>query len=474
MGKKLLTTVVVLLALIAAINAPQKYIPITVFLGSTTPYNTTWSGISDFKDYLERVYRRNIWNVDVDIILLDNFSVIDVNASKKYGDTYLRDVLVLIGPDIPLNDHEINIIRCFIKNGGSLLIADELGTVNNIIKKLFYAEISNETVSSYLLLINEGQQIEWYADILYPVKVKSLKIDLPSYLVDMGILKPCGYYIDTVSGFRNKFILAGCTVLGVSRVYVIADTSIFINKYFSEDSENSYLIKNFVVTLFNWLTGLNDYNGYGGHIRIYIDSGHYISTSINMPLPHIGRIIASYLESYGSEINEYFYSYIVNVPILMRLVLVVLITLTIYRIARRWYAGETIHDFPLESVGEQRIVVFSPEYEKMKVHIRRRGVYKQLIGKLYELTNIILKRKLNLVIEDLVLRGEGWDIISLYLSKKEMDEFRKVIYEMYRVKEYLEGKRRLIPIIMWKRRFNKYVRVLNQLFAKLGFELVGE
>lgn len=475
MGKKSIMTVVILLAIIAAINAPQKYLPITTYIESTNPLNTEWSGISDFKNYLETVYKENRWGVKVNVILLDNFSKMNLKASRRYNNLFLRDVLVIIGPDIPFNEKETDIIREFIENGGSVLIADELGIVNNILKTLFRTEISNISVTSYLSLVNRGYEVDWYANFTYPIKVTNLKIDLPSYLTKLGVLKPAGYYVDSISNKNIKYIYAGYTVIGKSRIYVIADTSIFINRYFSEQSENSYLIKNFVIALFNWLSGLNNYNRYGGEIRIYIDCGHYMPISINMPLPHIGKIIANYLEYYGSEINKYFYSYVIGAPTLLKLAMVILIAFSIYRVARGWYVGRIIRDLPMESIIEQRILVFSPEYEKMRIHITRRGIYKQLIGKLYELTNIILKKKLNLTIEDLVLKDKGWDIIPIYLDRKDdVKKLRKVMYDLYKIKEYLEGKRRLIFVFMWKRKFNRYITVLDQLFKKLGFELIGD
>ena len=470
MSKKLIISIVIFLALVAAIYAPQKSIKIYSYERLTSPYNTDWGGTSNLVEYLKEYYALKE-RVQVNVIIIDNISILEGYPHRSYFSKYLHDILVIIGPDYPYSEEEIKIIRNFLMNGGSLLIADELGIVNDLINNLFKVSISPEKIDYYLALVSQGIEVKWYAHF-YPFIDKDVEIDLPGYINQTDYLLIGGYYDEYVQGdLSGTYVVACYGNLGVSRVYIVADTSIFINKYIDR-SENRKVI----IDIIDWLSGIREFEGKGGLVRIYIDASHHKPISLSLPLPHIGRIIAGYIESYGSQLNVFFQRYVVNAPLLTKIIVMVFVLIGIYGTIRKWYREKAIKDNVMSEVVEENVLLYSPEYERMKVRIKRRGGYKEVVAKLYELLNLMLFKRLGITIEDLIISDRGWDKISLYLNLKEYElkRFKAVFKDLYEVKEYIEGKRRILPIIFWRRKVNWYISKLSPLFKRLGLELGGE
>lgn len=486
MSKKWMFIIILFLALAAAIYAPQKTLSVETYRGVTSVYNTEWNGISELVDLLKEQYKNNVWNVNVEVEILRDLSILKENIILGRNGK-LHDVLVIIGPDKPYSGEEIEIIRDFLDDGGSILIADELGTVNNLINTLFGSSISTTATHEYLSYINSGATVDWRGEVTLPILIAaleteppipilvngtySLSLDLPSYFEKMGSLKLCGTYYTLISGQSyGPLSLAGSIDTDLSKVFVIADTSIFINKYVGREV-NRRLIRN----LFNWLTNLYNYSGGGADIKIYIDESHHIPISLELPLPHIGMIIANYLEFYGSEINRYFYEYIIYASTPTKLLIILSISMSIYTLARRWHRGPIVEDIPLKHVVERKILVYSPEYENMRIKIKRRGIYKRLIGDLYNIVNFMLSTKLGISVEDLVVYNRGWDKLSIYIGDEaDIARYKSVFRELYKIRCFLEGKVRIILVFRWKHKFNYFINMFNPLLKKLGFELRGD
>lgn len=461
MSRKYVLAVITILALLAAIYAPQKYLSVTTHLTATSPLNKSPSGTSRLIPLVKSVLSKG--GVKVVVSLLDNLSVLEGYPHRSYSRGGLSDILIIMGPDVPYTEREIRVIRGFYHAGGALLIADELGVVNGLLRALFGAEVSEEAVQTYMAMVVYGQRPAWRAEFSFPAEVR-LNVDLPSYFVSTGNLTPCAWYSTELAGsvLEHGRVLA-CYVEAPSRAFVISDTSLFVNKYLKGSEADRAL----AAAIVRWLAG--SVEG-GGVVRVYVDVGHYAAAKLDIPLPHIGRILAAYMESAASEAVRYAREYVVESPAPLKLAAILALTWSIYLSARRWYRARVERDEPLEGVSERSVLVYSPEYEKVKVRLRRRGRYKQLVANLYELTDLMLKKRLGLSVERLAA-GEGWDSLSLYLGG-DLKELRRAIEDLQRVKEYLEGRRRLMLIFRWKRKFNYYVDALNPLFKRLGYELV--
>jgi|Deesub1362B_J571_1020462.scaffolds.fasta_scaffold00005_106 hypothetical protein len=468
MSKALLITGLFIIALAAAIYAPPKAITIPSFAGTTSPANTMWDGASEFTKFLNGTFR---------LTFLQEIS--DLN---NYGaDGEYSDVLILLGPDIEYSDDEIRDIRNFLNRGGSILIADETGSVNSLLRTLYRAEISVDKYLEYTMVLETNiTPYIWIANFTYPAPY-TVNVDLPSYISKLGMLKEAGSYIEIYSQDPvdeiNITIYRGYAAYyqAIHRAFVIADTSLFINHYIDKSQR-----KDFIYSVIIWLsTGEPGSFPVGdgerrNEIRVLLDVSHYSYKTLSLPLPHMGMIIASYLSQYGEEFNRYTYDYIINTPAPLKLFIILMVGLSVYRSSRRWYVKKVESDAPIKISRERKVMVYSPELEDIKISLRRRGIYKRMIANLYEITDLILRKRVGVSIEQLIVENSGWDLISVYIGKEDRDRLRKTLKEIFDVREYLEGRRRFMFIIRWKAKFYRLANNLNVLFERLGVPLIGD
>jgi hypothetical protein len=414
---------------------------------------------------------------DFNLVLMDDLQKLISYGSK---DGY-SDILLLIGPDKELNTTEIMYIRKFLDRGGAILVADETGRINKLISSLYGAEISVDKYSEYAATIERNDtSYVWMANMTFPYSY-FVDIDLPSYLSGLGVLKSAGYYIE-ISLENGRHVKGGKVdnfagyYDGEHRAFVVADTSFFINEYIGDNRRYNY-----IVSVLMWLStgkvrvSSSEYSNVKKEVSVLVDNSHYEIKSTSFPLPHIGMIMANYLSNYGEEFNRYTYDYIINAPPSAKFFMILLLGLSIYRSSRRWYEKKVESDTPVKMSRERRVIMYSPELENIRLNIRRRGIYKRMIANLYEMTDLILMKKVGTSIESLIIENRGWDLLSVYVPDgTEKERLYKTLKELHRVRQYLEGNRRFIFIFRWRWKFYQLADNLNILFARLGVPLIGE
>jgi len=272
--------------------APPKYVQIETTAMTLSPHNTDEYGTSNFVKMLNSMGYHVVYGGPENLTHLGN-----------------NDIYVLIGPDIPLSQDEVMQVKEFLGRGGSILVADELGTVNNLLTELFKARISEDYTALYwnfTLRIEEyvsKSQIDlsiyptayacldvpptnFYREIyqsgvdsstffilIYKHKsynpVKSIMVypNLPGYIEDPGVLNISGLMLapkpdylkrvayNTTSALNialndvGVYIYSAYYEDGDSRAYIVSDTSIFTNNEFTTHPDIASFYKN----LFEWL-----------------------------------------------------------------------------------------------------------------------------------------------------------------------------------------------------------------------------
>ena len=125
-SKKTVATIAVILLFLGMVYAPQKYIIHKTFAKTLSPYNADEYGTLNFIEFFN--------NTGYNVVLGGPQNL------SRLGD---GDIYVLIGPDQSLSEEEIRQVKAFLKRGGSILIADELGTVNTLTETLFGTRIND-------------------------------------------------------------------------------------------------------------------------------------------------------------------------------------------------------------------------------------------------------------------------------------------------------------------------------------------
>ncbi len=285
-SKKTVVTLALILLFLGMIYAPQKYFTYETYAKTLSPYNSDQYGTLDFvKLFNSTGYR----------VVLGGPDNLD-----ELGE---GDVYILMGPDWQLSNEEISRIESFMKRGGSLLIADELGTVNTLTERLFNLRINETYVERFLAssnittlgmpIIASGKDIIFpgithlsvmvlpnSTQILEPININqdfynktiyllglyldftyyraknyiSFHPSLPSYFEDIGILKTAGYiilidkidvdsgsYIYKIAPFSAYYEPSEDPLHRYSgRVYIVSDTLIFTNSYVLDEVKEEY------------------------------------------------------------------------------------------------------------------------------------------------------------------------------------------------------------------------------------------
>lgn len=171
-SKRNVILLAILLLFLGIIYAPPKTFSVENYAGTLSPKNTDALGTSNYIELLKRMgYKVELGGPD---------------RLDKYG---AGDIYILLGPDKELSENEILEIRNFLERGGSILVADELGTVNNLINELFGANINSKYVELYY---------NKYAKELNPLSVKEIIIKsskkiYPYYIVfSQVVIVPMG------------------------------------------------------------------------------------------------------------------------------------------------------------------------------------------------------------------------------------------------------------------------------------------
>ena len=494
-SKKTVMTLVILLLFLGIIYAPQKYFAVKSYAMSLYPDNTDPYGTSLFVNMLKEF----------------GFKVIYGNTSqlKKLGK---GDVYILLGPDNPLTNEEISEVENFLDNGGELLIADELGIVNNLLGELFKAEIDmdyvNETLSKYksetgtanitnstssieVKAVNIGQleippfstynrSCEDIANRIYNISKDENRVmyyipSLPSYFKKIGSGNISGilYTLNTSTSEYEclPFSIAYENKLG-GRAYIIADTYLFTN-YFISNTKNLLFYKE----LFKWLVEGDIYNRNISSITtkqqtIVIDIGHYKPIVVKRPLPKMGELFLGMLNDVFSNMKSTYNGTISRIPAEIILIGIIISIVSLYFTFKTRIKVPSSEEGDLPYVIEKELVGESAFLRKLRMGKTSKEFYKNMITGLYELFDYILNESISIRISEIYSGGLPSNIASLF-NEHERRMLLKTAKRLYLLKKKIDEKKILPLVISWKRMFNKLSFEVDAISRKLGYVIMS-
>jgi len=201
------------------------------------PKNPYWNGLSDMHTLL-----------DINIIS-------DVKELSRI-DNPESHVLLVIGPSNPYSLDEVNTIRDFINKGGMLILADEFGSGNELLKGLGVNVRLNGSLLIDPLFKERSSRIPKITD--FDKKILSYNITqiFLNYatVIQGSNLKPLASsssfsYLDLNHNFKydkgepkGPFFVMAEINYGKGSIVIISDSSIFINSMLSK-GDNLALIK---------------------------------------------------------------------------------------------------------------------------------------------------------------------------------------------------------------------------------------
>ena len=207
-------------------------------------FNTNWNGCSEFAKVL--VERGKIAPV------LYSYNSIDL---KREG------VLIVVGPDVDFSPLEIEEVRSFLEEGGTLFIADDFGLANSLLEGLevkgkfsdkplgdiFYCKRADFPVVARI----EDPQLSY--------GVEKLVLNIPSVITGLeGEEEVFSSKVSVVGGNRRSYPILAEIRYGAGRVILLSDPDILINDM---AAENGKFIDNLV--------------GYLGSDLFYFDDAHH-------------------------------------------------------------------------------------------------------------------------------------------------------------------------------------------------------
>ena len=223
--------------------------PLTIPLfKSSAPYsmfNTGWNGVSGF------VKLAYIQGKEV-VPIFESFDIANVSG--------LTGVLLIIGPNITFTREEIEQIDLFLKKGNTLLIADDFGTGNEILRELRapvgiskypLKDFFYETDDRFIVSI----RIE---DPLLARNVSRIVTNEPSAIIVTRKGEAYASKVSMVNFHRRLYPLMTEIEYGRGRIIVISDPDILTNQLYTE---NSQFMKNLIEYL--------------GSDKLYVDEAHH-------------------------------------------------------------------------------------------------------------------------------------------------------------------------------------------------------
>lgn len=203
-------------------------------------YNLQWNGTSDFFNALE------------------SRGAIMVRDPAELG-SRLNETLLVIAPSRAPTDEEGALYQQFVNAGNTLVLADEFGSGNELLKAVGASvRLDPGNLSSY------SREFEIsYAPIGYPVEGRWLVADLSKVVFNHPVAISGGYplinttylsWIDDDGDGRvnrlepmSRFTVATVEDVGPGRVVVIGDASLFINAMKGlPDCDNGLLLERLV------------------------------------------------------------------------------------------------------------------------------------------------------------------------------------------------------------------------------------
>jgi len=495
------------------IYAPPKTISVKNYATTLSPKNSDPLGTSRFIELLKT------WGYEVKFGGASNLS--------SYGD---GDIYILIGPDIELNTEEIKAVEGFLGRGGSILIADELGTVNNILRKLFYASINTKYLELYYQRFygnretNSTQEAKWIVTPFYLMLQKALvpsmesgfKLDkignntnldsLKRFIIEYyssasipensnlySLIPTLSSYIDKLGEFKIKGYLMtpsydylqtrNTTELAPTNItdYSIFAYSAYIDNgkyraYLIADTSiftNQYIdINNPTSVYYRFHQEIISWLSYNKRGTIIFDDQHYNPLIIKQPVPRLGRMVLDIVINTSRSIMDNYNQYLSGIsPVGLTLLLLFWLPST-YLYLKRKVRVKSIKEGEAEEVIERLLVYkssFMRELGKGGV-IKKR--YRELITGLYDLLNYVLEDKLKVTVEEIATYGPP-DEEALKRYNIERERLIKICVRLETLKEKILGERFFPIVISWSREFKNLSKEADHIFSRLGYGFIS-
>ncbi len=205
-------------------------------------FNPNWNGISKLATLIHEKNKGPIILLDP----LDNYNLT--------GGT-----LLIIGPNTPYTPDEINTIKKYIKNGNTLLLADDYGTGNQILQKLAVRMVlSKHPLHDFFYDLDDRFiVIVRIEDPVLGRNVSKIVTNEPSAIAVAENGVACTSGVARIGPWKRRYPILGIAPYGSGRVVVLSDPDVFENSLFDTN-------KPFIENLVNYLPG-----------PIYIDETHH-------------------------------------------------------------------------------------------------------------------------------------------------------------------------------------------------------
>lgn len=160
-----------------------------------------------------------------------------------------KGTLVVIGPNLPFTAGEVEALKRFLDNGNTLLLADDFGTGNQLMKELGLEErFSPDQPLTPVFLKNGDFPIT--AEIKTPLSsgVSFIVMYKPSVILNPAnplVATPNGTYLNEEYG---TFAIVDSVKYGRGKIILVSDPDIFTNSLFKENER-------FIENLLNYMPG---------------------------------------------------------------------------------------------------------------------------------------------------------------------------------------------------------------------------
>ena len=466
LSSKAFIAILILIAVIAAIYAPPKSLPIRlIYTSVTSPYNTAWNGTSVFYEELQSAGYR--------VFILNNLSFIDQIDSDKI-------LLLIIAPERRLNENDISLLLRIMKTKTlKLVVADESTNSNYFLSKFGYqisGELLKDPASPY--------------GLLHPVIQAKLGTNNYQLLLDRSSFL-VGFPRDNWIGLKDcKAELNNKPVFKVlikndDAIAILSDSSIFINLFFkeellkqaiSEGSIENIQNKQFALDLVDYLTN-NDKSHVivfdNSHYFVERDPTKYIEMLIRLPLPPIGLLASLFAVQWLTWFDLHLRSIVLQNSIVRVLTLLIVAGIVYYSLRKSFKRTGDDEIIPLRT--EIEVLLETPirkRLERPEKLSKREKM--QVIHQLYSVLNSVMRRYAGINLDKVGITAEDTSKFKS-LMNEEYEKALEIIKRMRTISEKFEGKRMIIwpPILSWKSEMKRIIYGSETIAGKLRMTIIG-
>ena len=160
-----------------------------------------------------------------------------------------KGTLVVIGPNLPFTAGEVEALKRFLDNGNTLLLADDFGTGNQLMKELGLDERFSPRQPLTPVFLKNGD-FPITAEIKTPLSsgVSFIVMYKPSVILNPAnpiVATPNGTYLN---GEYGAFAIIDSVKYGRGKIILVSDPDIFTNSLFKENER-------FIENLLNYMPG---------------------------------------------------------------------------------------------------------------------------------------------------------------------------------------------------------------------------